>query len=394
MTSLFKKQYLLVSIISLGMLFCLGITAPADKTKLSLAKPLYGPVILYEVRAAEVGFPDTAIVALMDVQSTNLNKDPLEELHADCVGTITRFISGSDQNKKIEFQCAIDGDGFFIKPDNYILDAYAWEDEYMAMVPFCRDILIIYERKKDGGVNIFRLFFKGLEVAPVFEWLENTKNRKADRLPLAVLILMDKNVPPQLMGLAYRQVIFSNLSFESRFEILRKACEVATTRDGPRYGIGLMSYLDKENTKEQNIELIHYYLKRFAASTDVRDVFWAGGVDSIVRIINAQKKATLYTDVYKEIADAVKKHQLSDVRVPLEGGHDPYKEYERGREYLLKEIEDALSAPAPGSGAASAPPTTNAPAATPAPKATTAPAASNEEPATGAGGGTPPPATP
>ena len=296
------------------------------------------------LRPIEAGLPDDAIVALVDFKAENIKGDESKmTAEAKCIGTVNRFITGSDNDKKIEFDCVIGGESrsILVKPDTWLEYAPGIEDLFR--FGQAKNCLLVYQRNKDGTAKILRFNSNGLGLAPAYEWLESTKNRKDDRVPLAVMVLMDKTVPPEVRYLAYRTVAFSTLAFKSRFEIMKKAAEVAANRDDTMYGAGMLACLafTKELTKDENVEVIRYFLQGLAVSKDVGDANkWLGLLSQDVQVMNPQD----YSDLCTEIADVVKKHEVE----PAPGQFTELVTYDKVKKFILQRVQPKQSAPAPG----------------------------------------------
>lgn len=349
-----------------GTVFC-ATGAPQPSPELLLKA-------IYWLNPPDVDLPDDAIVALADFKFKNVTQDELTGvIKAKCLGALGRFISGSDKDNAVVFDCKISGvslgrnqifkDGspyFIIEPDSTI--NFKPELERAVLSGEAKNCLLVYQRNKDGSATILRLGIKGLDLAPAYEWLEATKNRKNDRMPLSVMILMDKSSPPELRKVAYRHVAFSNLSFNTRLEIIGKAIEVAANPDDAAYGASMFDFISifPSLTRDEQTPLTHYFLQSLSATKDVRyaNVWLHALLQDMQHIIPSD-----YPDLCNEIRDTVSKHEVT----PAPDLAKDMADYESLKNHLLEDLKPKPTPPpeekpAPPAEGGATPPANEAPA--------------------------------
>jgi len=283
-------------------------------------------------RAIEVNLADDAIVALVDLKITVLDhNERLETWQLRCTGDVKRFIAGSDQNKKVEFECSIywpfSGPAEFLPLGNVLLP-------YIDAGK-CDNCLVVYHRKQDGSLDISRLHPKGLDFVQAYEWLESTKDRKEDRVPLAVMVILDKNASQELKGVAYRTVGFSDLAFQSKYEIITNGIN-AGKRDDATWGAIILRTVWRG--QEENNQVINYLLEKLVPTKDVRDAnVWIWPLEYTVEGFDGEANP----DLAKKIAATVEKHEVT----PAPDLPNEMYDYNRAREMILKKVAPRQAAP-------------------------------------------------
>jgi len=270
--------------------------------------------------AIENNLPDNAIVALVDFKFEDVRRDKSMlatkggwRTEAKSTGTPTHFISGTD-DKKIELEWCIDRgtghDFVIIKPDTTLQYRVLDDLEQAILSGEAKNCILVYKRNGNGSIKVLWFALNGADLAPAYEWLEATKDRKDDRAPLSVMVLMDKTAPMELRYLAYRNIIFSRLSVETRLEIVKKASTFAPDQKDVRYGASMLSelVLMKHLSPNENASIIRYFLQGLAASHDVHDA--NGWLDALVQDVGRMEPKE-YGDIATEIADAIEKHEVT-----------------------------------------------------------------------------------
>jgi hypothetical protein len=265
----------------------------------------------------EMGLPDDVIIALADFKFETLEQNAFgAPIRVKCTGQVSRFIIGTDQNKNIEFECDMSAFPRFAVP---VKPAGELDGASDALAVYNGDpannCLMVYKRTKEGDFKAIRFHSRGLDMLPVYEWLQSTKDRKGDRAALSVLVLMDKSAPKEVRNLAYRVVTSSNLTFKTRFEIMTKAIGLGVSREDIEYGIYSLWHVPaspEETTKEEKhnryVTLLRYCLDGLIASKDVRDAnIWLTALSQYAPFLNTPGCA----DLCKEIAEGVKKHEVT-----------------------------------------------------------------------------------
>lgn len=364
---MFTRAPLLLTIFILVPMICSLMPSPNQLAVSDENNPLEVlPLFPLNLHPSELG-PDNVVVALADFKFEEVNdRGTKTTIHVKCTGTISRIIAGSDSNKAVEFDCSVMSVRgkwrFYMVRSNSGVACVGSVARVPGMLNSgeAKDCLMVYQREKDGSTTIFNFEPNGLELAPTYEWLENTKNRKEDRLPLATMVLMDKTASKDLRRLAYRIIYHSNLSFESQFEIIRKAMEVGANPSDTGYGLYVLANAatSRQLTMDETTSVVRYLLQGLAASKDAQGArVWLRGLSDMLQRLKLQD----YPDLCAEIADAITKHEVTS----SENAQD-MADYDHLKKSVLDQVQPKQPAPeeepAPPAEGGGTPPASEPPA--------------------------------